>query len=69
MWSSNIPTNPGPYWFYGDPFSTHSQMTRLYFVWVRKVSNGNMYVAEGNFMENYKGLWQEIVLPEPPEKV
>ena len=57
-WSNDAPTEPGRYWFYGEPF--FGQMGRdfennsilnpkLYYVEVQRLSNGLIGVVSGQF--------------------
>lgn len=71
-WTKEIPKQAGYYWFYGDPF-TDKRWTKpedirieLSLVEIRKISNGFVYIARGNFMENKIGFWQKAELPELP---
>ena len=68
-WSNERPTNPGTYWFYGDPFSdrtVNNEYIDVYLVKIRKGSNCLIFIAEGNFMDNKKGMWMPAELPEIP---
>jgi glucan phosphorylase len=71
-WSLEVPEQEGWYWFWGDAFRTKNSLfpskTELYMVHVHKISNGFAYVANGNFMENKDGLWQDAVVPDVPEE-
>lgn len=60
MWTTNPPTEPGSYWFYGDAvagqmgvdFTDQYQCKpRLHFVRINRVSNGLIAVADGHFMQ------------------
>ena len=69
-WAKEFPQEEGWYWFYGDPFIPECHRDRykfkLYMVRARKISNGMMYVANGNFFENRLnwGYWQKTDAPE-----
>jgi hypothetical protein len=53
-WSNKFPTKIGRYWFYGYRYGKvncgYVCEPELMYVMVRKVSNGFMYVANGQFM-------------------
>ncbi len=69
MWKKEIPTKAGSYWYYGDAFTLNPEKSYQYalrHVFVRKISNGFMYVADGNFMECFDGFWMENTTPELP---
>ena len=63
------PTEPGTYWFYGDPFQIkedmHSSYFRIYSVQVRTKVNGKpVHIAEGNFFaNNFPGWWAKALIP------
>lgn len=70
-WTHEWPTEPGWYWFYGDPHGIEKHFTRLYPVRVYKVSNGWAHIAEGNFMfpsEASDGVWIKMIVPKLPEE-
>jgi len=71
-WSNKTPTTGGLYWFYGELYRPLSQRPepKLELVEVSKISNGYMYVANGQFVseqEGMQGLWQKANLPELPQ--
>jgi hypothetical protein len=69
-WINEIPQESGYYWFIGYPWNNRKEHgNELYFVSVKKISNGFMYITDGNFMENKNGLWQKVILPEIPEGI
>lgn len=76
------PTEPGWYWFYGDPFCSTWHVERyikgeqdenpwkpeLYMCRVRKVSNGVIYIFNGHFPDNkLPGLWAKALVPDLPK--
>jgi hypothetical protein len=68
-WSETWPTETGRYWFYGWCFENHTDSPALYYVNVRKCSNGVMRYTDGHFI--YKsdgaiGLWSLVQLPDLP---
>jgi len=69
-WSSDLPSKPGHYWFYGWPFGDTSRDPEWNHIIVRKISNGVMVIREGHFWggsaEKAKGLFVLINFPEPP---
>lgn len=71
-WTLDVPEREGRFWFWGDAFRSKTSLfppkEELCMVHVHKISNGYSYIANGNFMENKDGLWQEAVVPETPEK-
>ena len=69
-WSKETPQEIGYYWFYGDPFTSDINkdcQNELNMVEVWRISNGYAYVCKGNFMENERGLWQKMYVPELPK--
>jgi len=70
-WSTEWPTEVGLYWFYGELYRPLSCRPKpeLELVSARKISNGYMYVANGQFVgqEGMQGLWQKAQLPELPK--
>jgi hypothetical protein len=65
-WSTKIPEEQGQYWFIGYAWGKEHKK-ELYYVSVRKILNGFVYITSGNFMENKQGFWQKVILPELPE--
>jgi len=68
-WTVEVPTEAGQYWFIGYPWATGHSETELYYVSVRKCSNGVLYITGGNFMVNKLGLWSKVELPEFPDGI
>jgi len=62
-WTTEIPTEPGKYWFYGDPhyggmgcdFKEDAVIDprdiKMYLTSIRKIANGIMIVTDGNFIQ------------------
>ena len=72
-WTTEFPTKPGKYWFYGYRFGKVScgllQKPELLYVQVRKIQNGFIYIANGQFMSKHEveePHFQEVILPELP---
>lgn len=73
-WTTDWPTIPGWYWFYGDPYAKASNKAtikvELYPVKVVKIANGVSYISNGSFVYKREaaegGLWQPMQLPELP---
>jgi len=84
-WFSKAPTKPGLYWFHGEPSmgsmgghynGTVKPEKQLHLVSVRKISNGMMFVANGQFMpslewdggeskkEGWLGRWAQCIVPD-----
>lgn len=66
-WSKKQPTEPGYYWFYGDPFSDkiYNKYIRVYLVQAHRNGSGTIsFVTEGHFMENKIGFWTPAHIPE-----
>ena len=74
IWSHLWPTEPGSYWFYGDPFGAKDvrhQSVRSYFVRVLQISKGLAFICEGHFLykqEASPGFWTPAETPEDPTK-
>lgn len=74
-WSRRRPTIPGWYWYYGDAFAGDANFPlepELCIAQVSKMTNGFMYVVNGNFISERKehpGWWLPISTPELPEEV
>ena len=67
-WTEDWPTEPGDYWFYGQPnvnFPTKEE--EVYLVKVSKISNGLMFVTNNRWLykTEAKGLWLPAELPRP----
>jgi len=70
-WTSEWPTEPGHYWFYGWCFSDRDRPARFHYTTVGKTPRGVCYVADGYFLykaEGAEGVWQEVQFPELPEE-
>ena len=85
-WSSDQPKEEGLYWFYGDPrfgsmgghfAGTVPPRLELHLVKVNRISNGFVFVSDGQFMssrpfdknrrgEGYVGVWQRAYAPPLP---
>jgi hypothetical protein len=76
-WTKEWPMKPGRYWFYGWPYG-HTKETingspvepELNYVNVWKISNGIMWVREGQFWnkgEGAVGLFCKADVPEFPD--
>lgn len=65
-WSSEWPTEPGRYWFYG--YLWGEAKPEMFMIEVWKISNGVSYVTKGTFI--YKndaiGLWSRANVLLPP---
>lgn len=89
-WTQDFPQSEGNFWFYGSPH--HGLMgqdysddappipRQMYFVKIRKISNGFAVIIDGQLMrknkfdkENhiagYVGYWKPAELPDHPEDV
>lgn len=72
-WTSEWPTTPGYYWFYGWcwPGWRHERISKLLYVEAKRTSNRIAYVTEGHFLyraEGAEGVWQPVQAPELPEE-
>ena len=70
VWSSEYPTEPGWYWFFGRKYG--EERYSLGTVRVIPISNGIMYVLDGNFMyesEGHKGVFSRIDEPMISAKI
>ena len=54
---NKIPDKVGEYWFYGSPFGGEN---KRYYVIIVQGANSLIYIANGHFMQNLNGLWEEI---------
>ena len=73
MWTSDWPRKSGFYWFYGKCFRDRvgalDRKSEMFFVKVRKISNGFAYVTDGHFIgkeEGAVGQWTPAEVPNPP---
>ncbi len=65
-WTTEYPTKPGAYWFWGrrDPHSDHPQLL-LVRAW--EVIGGMVFGAEGYPMDDPSDAhWMPATLPDPP---
>ncbi len=70
MWTTEWPTEPGWYWFYGHKYGEDRE-PEFGIVRVHEISNGVMHTLDGQFMfqsEGHDGVFQQAVLPVPPLK-
>jgi len=73
LWTYSWPTEPGWYWYYGDPYSLQNEPRHVYMrpVKASKGQNAMMFVTEGQFM--YKsvagpdGVWTKMNVPDDPQ--
>ena|ERR1035437_9522823 len=69
-WSDIVPTEIGTYLFFG-VLSNYDKPPRpqMRFVKVWPISNGIVYVTDGNFIQynDMGGLWKKVILHEPPD--
>ena len=71
IWSKEWPTEPGWYWFYGDPFNKAKHWIRLNTVKIVQTSKSIALICNGNFMykqEASDGFWTPIIIPELPKE-
>ena len=72
-WTDLWPTEPGYYWAYGDFTGAFAFKPKLYFVEVKRVSNGVAHISEGMFLwpTEIALIWHEkpVELPELPSWV
>lgn len=73
-WKKEFPTKPGRYWFYGYRYGKisrgYKQDPELTLVKVSKISNGVMYISDGQFMHKKEvecPNFKLVDLPELPE--
>lgn len=74
-WRLSWPITPGNYWFYGYRWIDRGNVTakdkpEMCLVRVREVSNGVIYIADGQFLyfEESHGWFCPAELPEPPQE-
>lgn len=80
MWTNEIPTKAGWYWFYGDAFGQARHIGTVYstpvlrMVQVREIVNGLAFIGGGALMfpnspneSSHHGVWQQASVPEIPE--
>jgi len=70
-WTTEWPTEPGVYWFYGWCVSYRRVPANFYCVEVWKEGNSIGYEACGHSLyksEGAEGVWQPVQFPEPPEE-
>lgn len=70
-WTTEWPTEPGFYWFYGWPYRDREREPEWCFVRVSQIANKKpMYATNGHVMyksDGGTGKWLPVVLPEAPE--
>lgn len=70
-WTDEWPTEPGWYWFWGQPWDNGPP--QLYSIIVRLDALGSaVYVTDGHFMyeaEGAQGLWCPTIFPDLPEEL
>lgn len=71
-WSSEWPTEPGRYWFYGwrSTFAKNNSKPSLMMVNVRQVANSLMFITDGVFLykgEGAEGVFCSAIAPSLPE--
>lgn len=69
-WTTDWPTEPGWYWFYGHKYG--DERVSVGVVQVRKISTGVSLVLDGNFMflqEKHRGVFQRIATPVVPAEI
>lgn len=70
MWTTEWPTEPGHYWFWGYPFKRSDRPDEMHLVRVYRVANGVANVTNGHFLYKAEardgGRWAPATLPEPP---
>ena len=74
MWTKKFPKEKGMYWFYGYRYGKincgDEYEPELMFVEVRKILNGFIYVASGQYIyksEVEEPHFQKVILPELPK--
>ena len=68
-WTTEWPTEPGHYWFYGWCFRDRDKPAKFHCVEVWKLQKGRAYVTDGHFLykaEGAEGVWQPVEFPELP---
>ena len=69
-WTTEWPTAPGDYWFYGWCFRNRKHVAELNFVKARPTRNSLCLVTNGHFLyreEGGYGMWLSARLPYLPE--
>lgn len=73
-WSQKRPAQPGWYWYYGDAFAGDANFeieNELGVARVDAITNGVIYIVNGNFLSERKGCpgwWMPMIAPEPPQE-
>lgn len=72
-WSTDYPTTPGTYWFYGwiTPYSKKELPESLSLAKARRIANGSIMCAtESQFIYRGQsdGVWKPAELPDPPKR-
>ena len=68
-WTTEWPTEPGWYWFFGFRFKSRDRPPELATVRVHKTMKGVARVGGASFMyrgEGDHGVWAKLDTPEPP---
>lgn len=73
-WTTEWPTEPGTYWFYGYRYGYDGRLPNLNFVEIRSLQNSHggwslVGITRGAFMykqEGHDGLWLPAELPPLP---
>ena len=72
QWHDEWPTKSGYYWLYGWCWKMEwDRPARLFFVQVKEITNGVVYITNGHFIyktEGAKGVWLPIEPPELPKE-
>lgn len=72
-WETEWPTKAGCYWLFGWQYKYDKEQgkkPKFIFVEVRKIENGFIHVANGQFMyksHEAEGKWQEVKFPPEPQ--
>ncbi len=69
-WTSDWPTKPGWYWFYGQKYGEVERSMST--IRVRRAMNGVYRVIDGHFMyqqEGHRGMFQRIPTPVVPTEI
>lgn len=72
-WTSEWPTEPGHYWFYGCRYAGRARPGRPYYVTVleRQTLGSVYYITCGDYLSKAggaEGVWQPVQFPELPRE-